>query len=81
MMRRQYVARGECRSSDACYKNGCRNDPCRAAHRLAVKRKRLEQLRTGELPHGTRAGYDAGCRCTRCVCARSAAYHERERAA
>lgn len=67
---RGYVARGICTNSRSCYLMGCRNDPCRDAHRRYVTRTR-QVTRT---PHGRRARYDAGCRCPLCRAARSAAY-------
>lgn len=67
---RGHVAQGICTNSRSCYLMGCRNQPCRDHHRRYVTRTR-QVCRT---PHGRRARYDAGCRCTLCLAARSRAY-------
>jgi hypothetical protein len=72
--KRGYVARGECRASRSCYVMGCDNDVCRRASRLWVTRNRLQRAALGRVTHGTRSGYDTGCRCTGCRQARSDGY-------
>lgn len=51
----------------------CRCDECKAYQRNRVAKNRAERLATGNLTHGTRSAYDAGCRCMYCKKARSIA--------
>lgn len=69
-MSRGYVARGECRASRSCYVMGCRNECCRREQLRYVTATRLLQ----KSPHGTRARYDAGCRCEACKQIRALSY-------
>lgn len=55
------------------YTHGCRCDVCREAARLYRRQQRARRLTSGEIVHGVRAAYDAGCRCYPCCAARSAA--------
>jgi hypothetical protein len=60
--------------TDGRYKNGCRCDGCRAAHRAYTAARRKAALSEGTLSHGVRATYDAGCRCWKCRSARQVDY-------
>lgn len=53
---------------------GCRCEACVAVHNARVRRNRAERLASGNLTHGARSAYDAGCRCTDCKRARREAY-------
>lgn len=57
------------------YTHGCRCEVCREAKRLYEKQRRAERLATGDIHHGTRHGYDSGCRCVDCRIARIHAYY------
>lgn len=57
----------------------CRCDACRAYQNDRVARNRADRLASGNLNHGTRSAYDAGCKCGSCRLARRAAYLENER--
>ena len=58
------------------YQAGC---PDCQAHRRAVNaRSRAQRLASGRISHGTRSGYDAGCRCTWCRAVRRAVYQREE---
>lgn len=48
----------------------CRCEACREYQRARVARSRAERLARGELTHGKRSAYDAGCRCDQCRDAR-----------
>lgn len=65
--------------SHGVYTHGCRCDDCREAHRSYTRERRAKSLADGTLSHGTRSTYDAGCRCERCVWARSVVYWTQER--
>ena len=52
----------------------CRCDECRSYQNSRVSRNRAQRLADGNLSHGTRSSYDAGCRCTSCSRARQVAY-------
>ena len=54
--------------------NNCRCDLCRENQAARNRRNRARQLATGNLNHGTRSAYDAGCRCDACRGARREAY-------
>ena len=54
---------------------GCRCDKCRLYQIERVRRNRADRLAAG-VNHGTRSGYDAGCRCGVCFSARLAAYRK-----
>jgi hypothetical protein len=56
------------------FKEKCRCTACRVYQRNRVRRNRAERLATGNLTHGTRSSYDAGCRCMDCYRARQRAY-------
>ena len=59
-------------------KHKCRCDACRTYQNTRVAANRAARLaRVGELTHGIRSTYDAGCRCTKCQGVRRKAY-ERE---
>jgi hypothetical protein len=61
--------------SASSYRSGlCREECCREPHRIATAQNRAERLKAGRINHGTRSGYDAGCRCPACRGARSAAH-------
>lgn len=57
------------------YTQGCRCGVCREAKRLYERKRRAERLASGDLHHGTRHGYDSGCRCVDCRIARIKAYY------
>jgi hypothetical protein len=60
-----------------CYayeERGCRCGLCRTNHNERVARNRADRLARGDLNHGARSAYDAGCRCEPCRIARSQAY-------
>lgn len=44
----------------------CRCDKCRGYQRARVAKNRADRLKTGNLSHGSRSSYDAGCRCLAC---------------
>lgn len=54
-------------------RHGCRCDTCREHHNARVRADRARRLADGNLNHGTRSAYDAGCRCAACKAVRSAA--------
>ena len=54
--------------------HGCRCTRCTETHSSRVRRNRADRLAAGQLSHGTRSAYDAGCRCEACKQARRAAY-------
>lgn len=61
--------------SASTYRSGlCRDECCREPHRIATAKNRADRLKSGRLNHGTRSGYDAGCRCPDCRGARAAAH-------
>lgn len=51
----------------------CRCDECREYQRKRVADNRAKRLAEGRITHGTRSGYDAGCRCWMCKRERRAA--------
>lgn len=51
----------------------CRCDECRGYQRNRVAKNRADRLKSGNLSHGSRSAYDAGCRCLSCKNARSEA--------
>ena len=58
------------------YRNhGCRCDLCRAVQAAYNRRQRRAQFASGNISHGTRTGYDVGCRCWKCSEARRVAYY------
>jgi hypothetical protein len=52
----------------------CRCFACREYQRARVARNRAARLASGNLSHGSRSAYDAGCRCDQCLSARRASY-------
>lgn len=54
-------------------RRGCRCDSCKEYQRARVAKNRSDRLKTGNLSHGTRSAYDAGCRCMDCKVVRSLA--------
>lgn len=66
--------------TDSMYRQGCRCDSCRRAHRLAHAKWRREAS-WRQPPTHDRNGYNNyGCRCTVC-CEASRAYFQARRAA
>ena len=58
----------------AYFWHDCRCDLCREYQRARVARNRTARRAAGNLDHGTRSAYDAGCRCQPCRNARREAY-------
>ena len=56
----------------------CRCGRCREYQNKRVARNRAARLATGNLSHGTRSAYDAGCRCGICKTARNEAWKRLE---
>ncbi len=56
----------------------CRCAECCAYQNERVARNRASRMETGNLNHGTRSAYDAGCKCEGCRMARRNAYVENE---
>lgn len=57
----------------------CRCDVCKLGARDYRREQRKRALVNPALPHGTRAKYDAGCRCYQCLGARSSAFRRLEK--
>lgn len=54
-------------------RHACRCEECVDYQRARVRANRADRLASGRLNHGSRASYDAGCRCLPCRGARSRA--------